>query len=82
LDGLGSLMNVPERASLFKDSDIDLFLYGLTEEEANEKLKNIYFIVQSNTKVLIDRVHFVMTVVHCSYHLFNNDTFVWFFWGG
>lgn len=46
---LGSLMNVPDR-SAFKDSDIDMFLYGLTEEEANEKLKHIYFIVQSNTK--------------------------------
>eukprot|EP00029_Vermamoeba_vermiformis_P008738 TRINITY_DN4171_c0_g1_i1.p1 TRINITY_DN4171_c0_g1~~TRINITY_DN4171_c0_g1_i1.p1 ORF type:complete len:2196 (-),score=786.80 TRINITY_DN4171_c0_g1_i1:32-6574(-) len=46
---LGSLMNITDRSG-FKDSDIDMFLYGLTEEEANDKLKHIYFIVQSNTK--------------------------------
>jgi len=46
---LGSVMSVTDRSG-FKDSDIDLFLYGLTEEEANEKLKHIYFVVQSNTK--------------------------------
>jgi hypothetical protein len=51
----GSLMNIEDR-SAFKDSDIDLFFYGLTEEEANEKLKNIYFVVQSNTKVKLTHI--------------------------
>ncbi|KAJ6236128.1 ankyrin repeat-containing protein [Anaeramoeba flamelloides] len=52
---LASLMKVPKKYSedistrreyfnevSYTQSDIDLFLYGLTEEEANEKVKEIY----------------------------------------
>lgn len=30
----------------YKNSDIDIFLYGLNEEQANEKLKEIFFSIQ------------------------------------
>eukprot|EP01125_Pyxidicula_operculata_P005044 TRINITY_DN1852_c3_g2_i1.p1 TRINITY_DN1852_c3_g2~~TRINITY_DN1852_c3_g2_i1.p1 ORF type:complete len:1923 (-),score=635.24 TRINITY_DN1852_c3_g2_i1:335-6103(-) len=48
---LGSLMNIsPERrAKSFKDSDIDIFVYGLTPEEATNKMEQIFFQVQANT---------------------------------
>lgn len=29
---------------------MDVFLYGLTEEQATQKLKDIYFVVQAATK--------------------------------
>ena len=41
---------IPGGNEAFKDSDIDMFIYGLNQEEANKKLKEIYFIVQSNTQ--------------------------------
>jgi hypothetical protein len=33
----------------FKASDVDVFIYGLTEQQATNKLKDIFFTVQSNT---------------------------------
>eukprot|EP01090_Pellita_catalonica_P000570 TRINITY_DN10390_c0_g1_i2.p1 TRINITY_DN10390_c0_g1~~TRINITY_DN10390_c0_g1_i2.p1 ORF type:complete len:665 (-),score=119.73 TRINITY_DN10390_c0_g1_i2:35-2029(-) len=47
------LANVLGRESIqskYKDSDIDMFVYGLTDEEANEKLKHIHSVVTKNAK--------------------------------
>lgn len=48
---LGPLMNIGEktRALSFKDSDIDIFVYGLTPEKALEKVEEIFFKIQANT---------------------------------
>jgi len=46
---LGSLLNITDRSS-FQDTDVDMFIYGLTEEQATQKLKDIYFVVQAATK--------------------------------
>eukprot|EP01114_Cavostelium_apophysatum_P011331 TRINITY_DN2554_c0_g1_i1.p1 TRINITY_DN2554_c0_g1~~TRINITY_DN2554_c0_g1_i1.p1 ORF type:complete len:745 (+),score=183.66 TRINITY_DN2554_c0_g1_i1:494-2728(+) len=48
---LGNLMADSSGRQSFKGSDIDIFIYGITNDrDANEKLKHIYDIVTKNTK--------------------------------
>ena len=47
-----------------KGSDVDLFLYGLTDEQANEKIRSIYTTIQSNVKALeIIRTKNAVTII-------------------
>uniref|UniRef100_A0A6B2KWG6 Poly [ADP-ribose] polymerase n=1 Tax=Arcella intermedia TaxID=1963864 RepID=A0A6B2KWG6_9EUKA len=48
---LGPLLNINEetRKKSFADSDIDIFIYGLTPEEATNKMEEIFYVIQSNT---------------------------------
>lgn len=40
------------RATMFRSSDVDLFIYGLSEKEATEKVRQIYQVVKrANKKV-------------------------------
>ena len=42
-------------ANGFQNSDIDLFIYGLTEEEAFSKVKDIMTCISKNTGELLEK---------------------------
>jgi ankyrin repeat protein len=47
---LSSLLKLDEKDKAhFRDADVDLFLFGLSEEQAAQKVKDIFFQIQSRT---------------------------------
>ncbi|KAF0971704.1 hypothetical protein FDP41_009927 [Naegleria fowleri] len=54
---------IPNTPTSFESSDIDLFLFGLTPEQAEDKLRDIYRVIKQNCggDVLIVRSKFAVT---------------------
>ncbi|KAG2375123.1 hypothetical protein C9374_010127 [Naegleria lovaniensis] len=63
-NGMSTSHQVSNAPSSFSSSDIDLFLYGLTPEQAEDKLRHIYQVIKQNCSrgnVLVARSKFAVT---------------------
>ena len=56
-DKLSEAISIPEPniPSSFRKSDIDLFLYAISEEQAEEKIRHIYNVIKKNMSNLLKK---------------------------